>query len=75
MNNFRLIKKENRMRVKVELELEVTTDYTEVSGATKENFQEHVEIMLRHLFISESVGDLDYICVINKIEFPDLINK
>lgn len=59
------------MRVKVELELVVTTDWTEIEGCSKENFKEHIEFVLREELIADRVGDLDYVSVVNSITFPE----
>jgi len=59
------------MRVKVEIELEVTTDYTEIIGCTKENFKEHIEFVIREEMIADHAGDLDYVSVVNSITFPE----
>ena len=59
------------MRVLVELELEVTTEPSEVEGCTKENFQDHVKIVLRDTFQADHGGELNYICMVKKIEFPE----
>jgi len=59
------------MRVKVELELEVITDYKEIAGCTEENFKEHIKYILTEQLLSDNVGDLDYVSVINNITFPE----
>lgn len=57
------------MRVKIEVELEITTDWKEIEGCTEENFKEHIIFVLKDSFMADSRGDLDYVSVINKIEF------
>lgn len=58
------------MRVKVEIELEVTTDYTEIVGCTEENFKEHIQFVLKDMYQADHVGDIDFVSLVN-ITFPN----